>query len=689
MKSPTSFYNLAIMRSNIKRYGFLSVIFFILSCTISNIGVIANLVSPYNALNFYEDSLSMLYVNAWDIFMVFAVSVIAGVILFRYIQDERALSAIHAMPISRRSMFGSQFITYELLFGLPVILNGVIAFIIIVAKGYPIGFVAGQVIIGIMGQFIAGTTIFALTVLMGMLVGSSVLQVALTAIMMGAPFAIVELSRVLIDWTLKGYPHELSEEAIHVLCTLYYTVPMALTGGFNDRDMYLKGLVVLVLILIACVLLSYYLYHKRDLEKHHDLIAFQWAKKLFIGLLSVLITLSLASLIGSLMGESTQGAYIGLVFGAALGYCITKMIAEKTVSILKFYKEGLAVVVAFVVVLLIVDLDLIGYESRVPDIEEVEAVYYSNGWGTNLYVEKSSEAGSSMLSENGGTAVFEQAIAIDAVASLHKSLIDEVHSSYVINDRMVLIYQLKNGRRIHREYNTDVDPEYLKAIYEQAEYKEKSMAYLQELFMTTDNIQVTINTPSGTSRVISKDAYAGLLAAYSNDFKGMTFYEEYTSDQWGYLQVEVLDERSSRGNEGQYRRVDYLSFRIRPGFTHTFAWMEANEMGYLNFDPKDVTSITIASRYHEIQSYYNETDDDPIYDEGYYYDDVYIEKATMTGAGAIQDPALIEDLLALGHDYTRMYEEGYNIECQLADGGYYSYRLVDLPDDYKDYVNQW
>jgi len=47
MKSQTSFFNKAVIKSNLKRYGYLGVLFFVFTCIISNIGVMLNGVYPY------------------------------------------------------------------------------------------------------------------------------------------------------------------------------------------------------------------------------------------------------------------------------------------------------------------------------------------------------------------------------------------------------------------------------------------------------------------------------------------------------------------------------------------------------------------------------------------------------------------------------------------------------------------
>ena len=678
MKSQTSFYNRSLIISNLKRHGYFGILFFVLSAVISNVGVLSNMVGVYDqaeVLNSYETGL--LYVNAWDIFMVFLVAVILGVVLFRYIQEERALAAIHAMPVSRKSLFVSQCISFELIFGIPVVVNGLIAFLILVVKGYPVAYIVGLILMGILQQLIAGTAVFGLVVLAGMMVGSSVLQVVLAGVLMGAPFVIVELTRVLIDWTLLGYPHGLNEDALHVLITPFAVIPMVLSNVFENEAVFIRGSLIIVVMMVASIGLSYWLYQKRDLERHHDLIVFNWAKKAFIVLLTLLITLSLSGLIGSLMGEPTMGRYIGLIIGSILGYTITKMIAEKTVNVFSYYKEGILVVFAFLLAMVVVDLDLIGYESRVPDSESVEVVYYStSGW---MSMDDIIEESTTLVNDHYGTVVFNELASIDAVKALHESLIDDRHSEYVINRDTVVIYKLKNGRLLHRHYNEDIDPTYLEAIYELPEYKRDTMEHIAGVIHSSENVEMTIRTPNGSSRSMTESEYKEVIAAYAIDFNKSSFFEGFTSDQWGSIDVRVYGDQQIRPNQEWYKTENTYSFPIGPSYENTFGWMEENKMENLRFSPDDVTYATISDRYQQISPYEVSKEDQVIYP-------VYDEKAIAIETKSIDDRALIEGLYDQGYDYSRIYERGYTVTYYLQGGGSYSYRIVDLPLGYESYV---
>lgn len=676
MKSQTSFFNKAVIESNLKRYGYLGVLFFVFTCLISNIGVIINGVGHYQVEDL-GNSLSLMIPNPFDIAMVFFVPVILGIVLFRYIMEERALSQIHAMPVSRKSLFFSQFITFELLYGVPIIANGIITWMILLAKDYPLFMATSRVGYSILILILAGCAVFGLTVLFGMMVGSSVLQTVLVAILMGAPFIIVELSRILIRWTLKGFPNFQSSQALHHYLTPYYSIVVAAANNNGSRSNTIWAFVMVVVFLVIGYVGSYVLYQKRNLESHTELIAFDRAKVFFVGLLTLIMTLSLSTLIGSMMNGST-GAYIGLVMGALLGFAITKMIAEKTVSILKFWKQGVIVTLGFVLVLVAVDIDFIGYEDRIPTSDELAYVYYKEDMWTNV---KDFDDMEESLRDNHSGGIFREKATIELVRDVHNNAIQDLSEDDLIWHNFTVIYVLNNDRKIHRVYNVGVDAEKVKRLHESEEYKQINMALMKEKVLDGKEAVVTVSGINYEQKIIEGEALLTLLKAYESDYRRMSYIEGLGYNQLGFLEVAVVDRVTYNGENRSEQRSVY-TYPIFSSFESTKAWMSMNKMPLAVPTLERVTSATINTWYglNFIQQ------EDVYYEASMKYQDI---EAVNRGDLVITEPLQLQELYSLGYDYSRMYEPSYIITYTFGTGGNYSVRVVDLPEAYASYVRPW
>lgn len=674
MKLQTSFYNKAILRSDLKRFGFVGIIYFILSFLINNVGVIPNMFSNYKDTMVLDNNFLMVMPNAWDMTMVFFVPVVLAVVLFRYLQEEKALSTIHALPVTRKALYVSHFMAFTLIYCVPVILNGLISIGIILMKGYPVIYTISNGGIGILLTLIAAITIFTIAVLFGMMVGSSVLQAVLTYIMMGIPVAIVEMTRVLISWTLRGYPHVMNEYDWQYFATPYYSIVMMMTREGKD----IIALIVVIAFLLASLVLSYILYQKRDLERHHDLIAFDFAKIGFVGLLTVLITLALSTLIGGLMDESTGGAYVGLIAGSLLGFFVTKMIAEKTIAVLKYYKQAFLVLAIFVFALIIIDLDLVGYESHIPEDEDIAYIYYSE----NSYMSYSEmiDIDNSINLGSQSTIRFVQAESIDKIQALHQHLIDDIEPEmdengyYELNSQGVnVVYVLKNGRRVQRTYDDFVEDQYVMAIHDLDEYKDYYLSEFQSALYGKVDLEVRLYGGLGDSELLSEEQVKSLYEVYAIDFRQLGYYEEKSYDSLATIEISSVVKQNQQSMYNSYETRNYVSVPIWPSFDNTKAWLKMN--GYEDLVPSldGVVSVAISRNGRP-----------------YYYEKEYpIDPNQAYEYQLIEDPAMIKELFELGYDYSQPLNESLTITFNYEDYRSFSFKRANVPPEFEPYINQY
>lgn len=681
MKSPTSSYNQAIIQNNLKRFGFIGILYGILTLVINIIGVLPNMIQkPYQGIADYN--LSVVWPNPWDIFTVFFVPVILGVALFRYIQEERALTATHAYPVSRKSLFGSQILSFIIIYWSPIVINGLLGCVVLVSKEMPFGqaVLASFFYCGVM--ILSGSMVFGLSILFGMLVGSSILQAALTYLLMIVPLALVELSRVLLGWLLIGFPDTIKEGALHYLLTPYYTVGMA----FFDRDHdLLKHLIILAVFLGLALVLSYWVYQKRPLEKHHDLIAFSYVKVGFVALFTMLLTLSLAGLIGSMMETLKFGIYIGLFFGALIGYAITKMIAEKTINVFVYYKEWLLVLAAFMLTVLILDLDVIGYETKIPSQDQIEKVSLDER-SSYLYNRLFQEGnGYGLLSLEAPT--FDDPEFIDLVITLQEDLIDWEKNHWQSNrySDISLTYYLSNGRTLTRSYAINGNDTALKAIHESKTYRAYMAQRLTWLVYESDTPIGTIFS-GGNEVTLDQEALKSFMEAYLNDLKHLSYYEEISYDSALSIELSYVSDYVDQPGGG-YETRNYASIPIYATFKESRSWLI--NQGYDFLFPR-VDQLTSGAIYGPVTAINQEVVTQEGQEAIRMDSSIPVEKI-YDNSLPITDPDILKILYELEPDYSLLEKDAYRIVLQGQEP-YYQYiqfRVSQIPANLLPYVTTY
>ncbi len=674
MKSQTFFFNKAFYKSNMKRYGIFAVLFFVATATISNIAILSN-YSEYSPEYSY-DLIYEMFSTPWDIAMGFIVPVLFSIALFRYLMDERSLAAIHAMPLSRKSLYFTQWVTFITLYGVPVVANGFIGVLILMVKGYPTGMVLAHGFTGIGLLLLLGVVIFGITTFMGMLVGSSVLQVAITYLLMGAPVTIVELSSVLLRWSLKGYPENYSSHKLNYYLTPYFSgVYMFIKDDTFSRGP-IYALIAIICIAFISTMGAYYLYKKRPLEGHTELILFPLAKTILSGVLTLMLTLGLSTLIGEIIsGGDTSSAYIGLVLGSLIGFTVMKMIAEKTVSVWQYWKQGLLVIVGFVLALVIIDLDLMGYESRQPDIEDIDYIYYNEDRSLEGFTREDMESMLNVDRASGG--IFYDLSSMEKIMNLHKATIDDVKADLMTYETFELVYVMKNGRTLHRYYYQDVPVDLLVSIHEMPEFRANYISGISDLVYDGKLDEVSIYSALNKDITVPPSAYASLLTAFTEDYSEVTYNEVSRYDNFATIEIRLVSDTYYDRNGDLQENIVVYNVPIYATFDRVKAWMVLNGMADSVPDLERISRFEI---YEDNQNKY--------YYDDIRYSDVVVETALpLSEEVDIYDRDLIKVLYELKPDYSRMGEQAYIVQLYFEGGGLYQYRVVDLPNQFLDFVS--
>ncbi len=486
MNSKTSLFNKAVYKTNIKRYGFIFAIYFFITEVLMDffylgsramVSTELNASRPVEFYYFRTDDMAFYY-----LFTITILSVLMAMVLFAYIRKEKALTTLHAMPVSRKSLYFSNYAVFASLMAVTMAIHFIFVSIHLIIKGAPAVEAFGVMGMRFLMMMLLAMTVFAFATFIGMLVSHFILQGALVMLLFALPFMLYELFMALLSMIVIGYDMNFTTDKLDMRLTPYYFLSditflyKDMFSGFNEEFTIFHfrigtlSIVLTLIMLVTSVVFGYILYQKRDLEKCNEFFAFDVAKHIITFIVVAVLSLILASIAGALSMDASNsklGIYIGAFLGVLLAYVVMKLIAEKSVQVWKFIPRGMIFGAALCLILLVVDLDVIGYEKRTPPREEIEYAYIYEG-SMNMYMLEREYGFSEDKTYNRSS--WLPLIAklsgedLDTIFELQTRAVDIERGAFDIDmygrDALGIKYVLKSGKVIERSYElSDVEVE--------------------------------------------------------------------------------------------------------------------------------------------------------------------------------------------------------------------------------------
>lgn len=380
-----------------------------------------------------------------------AASVLSVMAVFSHLYSKRDCGLINSLPLRRETTF----ITACLTGLLPLLAAAVLAWLaglLAFAGDENIG--TGYVNLWLLTVVLSILAFYGIAVFCAMLTGNILILPVLFLVLNVVAIALETIVSSLFGKLVYGYTQASSlftwlsplvylDQELHVT-----TVRDEVTGLYIEGQFALDGLdslAVYAAVGAALMVLSLFLYRRRQMETAGDVVAVTVLKPVFrlcasfcAGMLLTVIFPS-SMLIGRFQGMAAAAVCIFLmILGAALGYYAAEMLMQKSLRVFRGTRvTGLvAVCVILSLATLCSELDVFGYERRLPareDILEVEI------------------PGSSYL--------VDDPEAIDLYLQLHaKALENKAHNEQpsVRNTyTLFLCYRLADGSTLRRTYQVD------------------------------------------------------------------------------------------------------------------------------------------------------------------------------------------------------------------------------------------
>jgi ABC-2 type transport system permease protein len=218
--------------------------------------------------------------------------------------------------------------------------------------------------------------------------------------------------------------------------------------------------------------------------------------------------------------------FFGYIVGSLLGFYLGEIVLQKTWRIRVNLKGYVAFMVVIIILALILKIDPIQYKGKVPDEKMISQIYIGNS--PIFFEDGTSDNASTYLKEKEN---------IDAIRLLHQQIIEKGKNVSVgeLNDgqSVFLIYELKNGKRLAREYylqNYDSYLPLLAKIHESSEYKKTVNELLNVSAKDVSKIRITASGQVDKSVTITDGhQLEAAVRALSEDLSNQSFAQMITS----------------------------------------------------------------------------------------------------------------------------------------------------------------
>ncbi len=457
----TSLFNRGIYKSVLKRFWWVMIVH--LLCLqgghlLCDIDVIELTSASDNSKNLIQD---MWYGGVCSI--VF--SIIIALFAYQSIHSKKQAIFIHSLPISKEANFISSALAGLTMLIIPIIINGLI--MLYCELNWIVGYyTAGSAFIWVGMNLLFAFIMFAYVTLAAVVTGNGAATVVLSVVILIATYSLPTTFELLADKYLLGYEVYIGERGNLTLHLLSWLTVMACRLHINSlsvKSVEIMDFVPHIAVAVILYITSFVLYRKRKLETAGEAAGFNVLKPILKYLVTFLASVFAVNIF---FGDSINPVFliIAVIMVSAVVYFGIEMAINKTLRVLKSYKGYLVfVVVMAVFTVLFTNTSFFGYETRVPDVEDIENVALydyneTNAWGTYIpYV------------ENEELKQF--------TTELHKEIIENnmIVSGPDSEYYLKIKYRLKNGRVISRKYGIDRQI-YYKAMDKCYEYEDWRVA---------------------------------------------------------------------------------------------------------------------------------------------------------------------------------------------------------------------
>lgn len=659
MPSKKSFFRSGIIKQDLRQHGWIGIVYFI--CLLFTVPLEILQLASRNYVT-YENYQNYLMINPGaQVLFLFLIPIAAGLLLFRYLQNEAAVDMIHSLPIRRETLYINHIISGLVLLVIPILLTSCVTFFVTNSIKEFQSILTLSELFSWTGLIILMTCMmFFFTVAVGMMTGMSSAQGILTYIFLFLPIAMVTMVSYNLSFLLFGYSTTFLDSKIEYLSPFFRFI-----GKIDQPEPFLTlEIVIYTILTIFFLVIGLVLYKARHLERATDVIAFPFLRPVFkygVTFCCMIVGGSYFSAAGNL---DWNWIIFGYISGAIIGYAVAEMILQKTWRIFQFRVfTGLIVYSAIFIVLLVsIKNDFINYENKLPRMDQISEVYFGNKYSMQE------------LFRNDAEVYSDSKLYIQDVRNLHeyithqKDFIDSQNEEEIYVEDMVISYHLKNGKSITREYHLPLAlmKKQLKPIMEAEDYK-RTLPELLQLHDKNFSINIVASGPMSKNVVITDPIEMEELSkALEEDFLSQSIEDLLPSTgSWGYFEF-------TRKQPDQQNNYDSYHLEWKKSYDEVTSWLDKH--GHLEdarITMKDIVKAEVTKGNKKV----NEKMDNQ--EEIYSPEEIFNQGEQVF---TIADTKVLSEALL---NFTESDEHTYHIKFILKDGSKWYGSIPDeqVPND--------
>lgn len=580
MKSRTSLINKSVLASDIKRYGWVSIVY-MMGLLILPLKIFFEFLSVQSLKESINGTrISDVLASSWNTegLLILSVSILLGMLLFSYIQNKSACDSMHSLPLRKEILYTTHILSGLLMLIIPILFNTAVIIFLRATIDVPFSFGFKDIFIWAGLSILLSILFFSLSVFCGMLTATSILQgfVAIVLLLM-PPFLYITVTYN-FSYLIFGYVNYGMDAFVSRLSPIIRILN-------SDIDKITAAEIIIYIICCVVFLISSnFIYKARKPEVAGQSIAFSPLNYLFKYTAAFCGML----LFGSYFRGTTHitwAMYLGYLIGSFLCYLIAEMIINKSFWVFKKLKDYMYFCIALALIIGAIKLDIFGYERYIPRLEDIKKAYYSD-YGFAYY------------SPDQKNSIFDDKELILSIRALHQAIVknkkmvlskNNYPPSETINASFV--YYLSNNKKIMRGYSISRDDfkYYLKPIYENKIFKQKRNLIFKVASWNVKSIKVQ-KLGSEQTKEISQNQFKDIINIIKEEIYNSKYEEMFDNrPSWGTIDISL---KSAIQNGYNYTGDVYISFE--KSYSKLEKWLEQN--GYLKYArvmPDDISYAAI------------------------------------------------------------------------------------------------
>ena len=436
MRCGTSFYNGTLGKQLTLRFWPLIALY----------SVIWAIVLPISGLNYMRSG----YIGGWatDIEYLFRAlatpmtivfGVLAAMAVCSHLYTTRSCNFTAALPPKRTALFATHYLTGLLWLVVPVAVMTLMASFLAIGCSLS-GFASGLALVCMQTLFF-----YSFAVLCGMLTGHLLALPVFYGIFNGLVGGLWYLLTLLFREFYFGYPGSL----VAVPAWVEWFTPAWQLFSYGSPYAGYGMSAVYAGVGIVFALAAWLLYVKRPMERAGDVVIWAGLRPVFRYGVALCSGLALGSLTRLVLGLDELGLAVSVMLWGVAGCFVGQMFLSKSVRVLRYWKGAGAIACACAALFLVMKLDLTGYETQVPEADEVVSVTIS---GLDSYPVDTASNFHDIQTQD------PQAISL--ITQLHQALVDQrntFNGYYDNSTRFDVTYTLADGTRLTRSYTVYVN----------------------------------------------------------------------------------------------------------------------------------------------------------------------------------------------------------------------------------------